>query len=70
MAVKPLKAEVARRQWHFRYVPLAEVAMPAEEPSLHIDLGGDDRIDLARGGGLFQLFKGQFSGHFHTVRSR
>jgi len=33
MSVKPPKAEVARRQWHFRYVPLAEVAMPVEEPS-------------------------------------
>ncbi len=33
MSVKHLKAEVARRRWYFRYVPLAEVAMPVEEPS-------------------------------------
>jgi len=25
MSVKPPKAEVARRRWHFRYVPLTEV---------------------------------------------
>ena len=33
MSALPPKAEVARRRWHFRYVPLAEVAMLAEEPS-------------------------------------
>ena len=37
---------------------LAEVAMPAEEPALHIDLGGDNRIDLARRNRQFQLMKG------------
>jgi hypothetical protein len=33
MSVKRPKAEVARRRWHFRYVPKAEVAMPVEEPT-------------------------------------
>ena len=33
MSVKPPKAEVARRRFHFRYVPLPEVAMLVEEPS-------------------------------------
>ena len=33
MSVKPPKAEVAGRQWHFCFVPSAEVAMPVEEPS-------------------------------------
>ena len=47
MSVIPPKAEVSLSRFDVRYVPLAEVAMPAEEPSLHIDLGGDDRIDLA-----------------------
>ena len=70
MSVKPPKAEVAICGADVSYVPLAEVAMPAEEPPLHIDLGGDDRIDLARRNGLLQLFKGQFSGHYYTVRSR
>ena len=58
MSVKPPKPEVARCLWHVRYVPLAEVAMPAEEPALHIDLGGDNRIDLARRNRQFQLLKG------------
>jgi len=33
MSALPPKAEVARRRWHFRYVPIPEVAMPTEEPS-------------------------------------
>jgi hypothetical protein len=33
MSVKPPKAEVAVHAADVRYVPLAEVAMPVEEPS-------------------------------------
>ena len=33
MSVKLPKAEVASRQWHFRFVPTAEVAKSVEEPS-------------------------------------
>ena len=33
MSVKHPKAEVARRRWHFCFVPLTEVAMLVEEPS-------------------------------------
>ena len=34
MSVKPPKAEVSLSRFDFRYVPLPEVAMPAEEPSI------------------------------------
>ena len=33
MSVKPPRAEVGLSRFDVRYVPLAEVAMPAEEPS-------------------------------------
>jgi hypothetical protein len=33
MSALPPKAEVASRGWHFRFVPIPEVAMPVEEPS-------------------------------------
>ncbi len=53
MSVKPPKAEVARRRWHFRYVPEAEVAMPAQEPFRALATDIASRTFLH---GLAQLF--------------
>ena len=61
ISAKPPKAEVARRRWHFAYVPLADIrcsatstamwhiAMPVEEPSKasNLENHGDRRRELS-----------------------